>query len=83
MKHKYWDAAEPSSCPDEAANQDSAPGGLVSSAFKGVPYADVPVHSDADDDEDAGVGVDEVTGLDEGAEQPIHLGMRVVQLWWQ
>lgn len=81
--HKNWDAAHPSCCPDEAANHHSPPGGLLSSAFKGVPYADVPVHGDADDDEDADVGVDEVRGLYEGAQQARHAGDRVVELWWQ
>lgn len=83
LEHINWDAADPSCCPDEAANHHGPPGGLVSSTFKGVPYADVPVHGDADNDEDAGVGVDEVRSLYEGAEQPRHLGDRIVQLWWQ
>lgn len=83
VKHVHWAAADPSCCPDEAANQDSPPGGLVSSTFKRVPYADVPVHSDADNDVDAGVGVDEVRSLYEGAHQPRHHGDGVVQLWGQ
>lgn len=83
MKHIHWGAAKPGYCPDEAANQDSPFGGLVSSTFKRVPYADISVDGNADDDEDTAIHVDEIERLYEWAQESGCFLDRVVQLEWE
>lgn len=52
----------------------------MSSTFKWVPYADVSVNSNADNDEDTAVRVDEIERLYEWAQESGGFPDRVVQL---